>query len=55
MPLMEKGIFLQTQYFPSDHLHLMSTKTEHWPFRLKNEKKKKSNMFVHIHQLFYVQ
>lgn len=55
MPLVEKGVFSQTQYFPLDHLHLMSTRTEHWPFSLKKEKKKKSTMRVHIHQLLYVQ
>lgn len=55
MPLVEKGVFSQTQDFPPDHLHLMSTRTEHWPFSLKKGKEKKSNMPVHIHQLLYVQ
>lgn len=54
MPLMEKGgYFHRTSTFPPDHLHLMSIKTEHWPFSLK--KKKKAQMLVHIHQLLYVQ
>ncbi|KAM7319845.1 hypothetical protein ACRRTK_021528 [Alexandromys fortis] len=42
-----------------DHLHMLSIKTEHWPFCLKKKKKKKErkkrNMLVHIHQLLYVQ
>ena len=42
MPPMEKGVFSQTQYFPPDHLHLMPTRTEHWPFSLKKEKKERA-------------
>ena len=30
MPLMEKGVFSQNQYFSPSHLHLMSIKTYHW-------------------------
>lgn len=33
------GIFTEL-YFPPDHLHLLSIKTEHWPFSLKKKKKK---------------
>lgn len=40
MPLMEQGVFSQNQYFPPDHLHLLSIKTEHWPFSLKKKKTK---------------
>ena len=42
MPLVEKGVFSQTQYFPPDHLHLMSARTEPWPFSLTRETKKRA-------------
>ena len=46
----EKGVFSENQYFSLSRLHLMLSKTYHWPFSLK-----KCNMLVHTHQLLQVQ